>query len=171
MLGAPETALKERLGHAVVDMIATRAGCQATQPYTDYKSTDVLISPIADDLPMQVDAQIKAVTTLQLDGQFLKYKLKKRNYDHLRRTDLMIPRVLLVADLHQQSDNWVVCEADRVSFCKSVYWMDLHNFPDATQISDVPLRIPVANRLTAMELVGLLQRGYANSKAGKGGVS
>ena len=59
MLGAPETALKERLGHAVVELIATRAGCQASQPYTDYKSIDVNISPIADDLPMQIDAQIK----------------------------------------------------------------------------------------------------------------
>jgi hypothetical protein len=171
MLGAPETALKERLGHAVVELIATRADCQAPQPPTDYKSIDVNISPIADDLPMQIDAQIKGVTTLELQGSFLKYKLPKRNYDHLRRTDVLVPRMLIVADINKAPDNWVRCEDDKVIFSNSVYWMDLHGFPAAAQKSDVPLKIPVANRLSASELVALLERGYANTKSGKGGLS
>lgn len=171
MLGAPETALKERLGHAVVELIATRAGCQATQPYTDYKSIDVLISPIADDLPMKIDAQIKAVTTLVPKGSFLRYRLEKNNYDHLRRTDVLVPRLLLVADLNKDENSWVTCDDNSVTFCNCVYWFDLYGFPAASQNTKVPLDIPMTNRLTALELVALMSRGYANSKAGNGGVS
>jgi hypothetical protein len=171
MLGAPETALKERLGHAIVDLIASRAGCQTTQPHTDYKSTDINISPMADDLPMQIDVQIKGVTTLKIDGAFLKYRLEKRNYDHLRRTDLLVPRMLVVADINKLRSKWVRCKNDSVVFSNSVYWLDLHDLPDATQKTKVPVRIPIANRLDPDELVALLKRGYANSKSGKGGLS
>lgn len=171
MLGAPETAIKERLGHAVVELIATRAGCQVTQLNLDYKSIDILISPIGDDLPMQIDAQLKTVTTLEKSGSFLKYYLKRRNYDHLRRSNVVNPRILIVADLHGSPDKWVICESDKIAFCNAVYWLDLYGLPDVSQKTVVPLHIPVANRLTANELVGLMQRGYKNAKSGKGGVS
>lgn len=171
MLGAPETAIKERLGHAVVDMIATRAGCYVTQPPTDYKSTDVNIAPMAAGTPAQIDAQIKGVTTLVSKGDFLEYKLKKRNYDHLRAQNLMIPRVLLVADVAKEADRWVIFDHKSVKFCNGVYWYDLHGLSDATQQSNVPIMIPRANRLDAAKLVELLERGLANARSGKGGLS
>lgn len=171
MLGAPETTIKERLGHAVFDLIASRAGCQVTQPHTDLKSVDVNVSPMSGTLPAQIDAQIKGVTTLEPDGAYLKYKLKRRNYDHLRLTGLMVPRILVVADIHTDSENWVVCDSDHVRFSNCVYWMDLHAFPDATQKTNVPILIPRDNRLTSDRLVALMERGYDNAKSGKGGVS
>ena len=171
MLGAPNTAIKERLGHAVVDLIASRAGCYVTQPPTDYKSTDVNIAPMAAMLPMQIDAQIKGVTSLKEKGGQLEYLLKRRNYDHLRDCNVLIPRVLLVADIAQEADNWLVCEEDSIRFCKGVYWCDLHGMPNATQESNVPVMISPENRLSAEALVAILEKGYANAKSGKGGLS
>ena len=171
MLGAPETAIKERLGHAIVDLIVSRAGCYTTQPPTDYRSVDVNIAPISDQVPHQVDAQIKATTTLKIDGDHLKYSIPKKNYDDLRKTGLTIPRVLLVADLHLAADKWVSFSSTDIRFCKAVYWLDLHDFPTATQKQKVPVRIPVENVLSASNLVDLLERGYENMKKGEGGVS
>ena len=171
MLGAPVNVIPERLGHAIVEMVAARAGCEVLQPLTDYTSVDASIKPISGTPGIQIDVQIKASSNLNRNRSHVKFPLKIKNYDDLRDDNLIIPRMLVVADLAELEKDWLSFSKEEVVFKRSVYWFDLHALPATPNTTSVTLDIPKANILTADRLSTLMMAGFTNAKSGKGGLS
>lgn len=171
MLNAPQNAISERLGHAILEIVAARAGCEVMQPPTDFKSIDAMIKPISPTVDGQIDVQIKGSAGLARDSAHIKFPLKIKNYNDLRSSNVMVPRMLVVADLAPSDTDWVSTSSDEVIFRRSVYWVDLHSLPATQNKTSVTIDIPLSNVLSAQALASLIGRSYANAKSGKGGLS
>lgn len=170
MLGAEENVVKERLAHAILELVAARAGCEILQPNTDYTSIDAIIKQISGKPGYQIDVQLKDGAAMRGDATHIKFNLKKKNYDDLRETNLIIPRMLVVAELSDTCADWVKCSEQSVRFSKSVYWIDLYGKPVSSNTSSVTVDIPRKNVLSANILAALMATGFDNMKSGKGGL-
>ena len=170
MLGAATTVVEERLGHAFLEVVAARAGCQVIQPHTDYESVDGIIRPISGVPPVQIDVQIKASACLKRDSSTLKFPLKIKNYNDLRNTNVIMPRMLVVADLDADHEYWVKGNKEGMSLRRRPYWYDLRGQGATPNITTITINIPLSNVLSPESLVGLMGTGFENVKSGKGGL-
>lgn len=170
MLGALENVLKERLAHAVLEIVAARAGCNVMQPPSDYSSVDAVLKQISGKPGYQIDVQLKGSSSLNVDKDSIKFKLKKKNYDDLRETNVITPRMLVVAHLAESSKDWVECNARSIIFSNSIFWLDLCGSPSAAGKTSITVKIPRVNVLSAEKLADLMKTGFDNLKSGKGGL-
>ncbi len=170
MLGAKPNVLKERMAHAVLEIIAARAGCEVLQPSTDYTSIDACVKPMSGTPGFQIDVQIKGSSSLSGTKTEIKFPLPKKNFDDLRTTDLILPRMLIVTELADSCENWLKCTNKSIRFNKSIFWVDLYGRPASSNSTNVTISIPRTNVLTADKLANLMLTGFKNARNGKGGL-
>jgi hypothetical protein len=70
--------------------------------------------------------QLKCTETDTGRGAALTYRIKRKNYDDLRSTDLHVPRLLVVLSVPRDPLAWSTQTPDRMALHHCAYWKSLH---------------------------------------------
>ena len=153
---------KQYLSHAYVRAIAAVAGFAASVPEVDDDSVDLqLYSRSADGLPLRprLDLQLKCTSKDVIHGDQVVYRLKRKNYDELRITQFMVPRLLVVVHIPESDEEWVSHSEKELVIRRCGYWVSLMGMPETTNKGDkVSVQLPRANVFDVAGLRGLMGR-------------
>jgi hypothetical protein len=137
---------KEQFSDAFLHAIAAVSECTCCKPSVDDDSVDWTISKVISGRP-KLDVQLKCTADAP-NGTSLPFDLKKKNYDDLRITNVLVPRILVVVIVPAVIGDWLLCEDHQLVLRHRALWYSLAGSPDSDNTATVRLQIPVAQRLT-----------------------
>ena len=157
--GAPETVLKEEFSNAVIELFASVRGYTTSHMRTDYDSIDVTIRCIkrfgGKDLiypDPALDVQLKGTSHPKIAGGYLSYTLPKKNYDDLRKDSTMVPKILIVVIMPENTDDRLTCTQDKITATAKAYYFSLKGMEESKNKTSITIRIPITNILTPDKL-------------------
>jgi hypothetical protein len=97
-----------------------------------------------------------------IHGESIVYRLKRKNYNELRITDLLVPRLLVVVHVPESEDEWLRHTEDELAMRRCGYWVSLCGRPETANASTVTVYLP---RTNVFDVAGLrLLMGKASRK-------
>jgi Domain of unknown function (DUF4365) len=156
------TQQQEQFSNAYLLAVATIAGLKLAKPEVDDDSIDFSISGKGFSgiySRAQLDIQLKCQIHNKCIGKDgFTYPLKIKNYDDLRATDIMVPRLLIVVVVPEQVSDWLIQSDNEAKMKHCGYWQSVRDQPDTPNTSTVSISIPQSNRLDVQGLTDLMQR-------------
>lgn len=155
-----ETNKKELFSFAHALAVISAAGYNYSEPRIDLNSVDFSIRGTADDVAFPypcLDVQIKCTSHIMLSSDSVHYRLKRKNYDDLRRAGAQ-PRILLLVIVPKGDQQWLRTREGsytRLSHCG--YWISLRGMPSVEQ-AKITLSIPRSQHFTAASLRAIMTR-------------
>lgn len=149
---------QEQFSNAYLHAVATVAGCTIATPGVDDDSIDFTISTKEFSARPKLDVQIKCyIQDACIGSNGFSYQLKMKNYDDLRITDILVPRILVVVVVPRTVTDWLSHSDEQtlMKFCG--YWTSIRGKIDSANKQTVSVNLPQANRFTADSLRSLLQ--------------
>jgi Domain of unknown function (DUF4365) len=123
---------KQQFSVAIARAVAAVSGLAYATPDTDDDSIDATIARRGGGGSVRspkLDLQLKCTSGYSMSGDSFSYPLPVKNYDELRATDLMVPRILVVALVPPDVANWVTCSHASVILRNCAYWVSLRGLP------------------------------------------
>ncbi len=106
--------------------------------------------------------QLKCSSKIELRPDDFSFRLKLKNYDDLRRKT-MVPRILAVLHVPEDTREWLVPGPDHVVLRHRAYWKNLLGEveikpakPEDRQEKNITLQLQRANLLTPASLVTMM---------------
>lgn len=152
---------KEELSYAYVHAIATLAGFTCDRPFKDRDSIDIQISsrgqlsPSSKLLSPKIEAQVKATSVLEIANGVIPYPLKRKNFVDLRAVT-MVPRILIVLLLPNDSDDWATFSTESLVTRRCAYWHDVCLEPDHRNRRSQTVYVPTKNIFSPTSLRQLM---------------
>jgi hypothetical protein len=117
---------KGQFGVAYVSALATAAGYITYIPSLDLDSVDLGISARSEELAgaPSIELQIKTYSHMFETGSSFSYRLKKKNYDDLRRKVLK-PRYLVVVNVPRPEEPWLLESEHALTLFYGAYFLSL----------------------------------------------
>ena len=156
-LGLSMSHAQEQFSKAIVLAVAALAGCSAAEPDPDVDDIDWTLScrlrPRRPKLDLQVKSWIRDTGT----PDAIHYPLKRKNYDGLILTNLLIPRFLVLVLVPPQPEAWLSVSAEQLVLRRCAFWCSLAGLPESENESSVTVHVPRANLFDVAALTGLMQ--------------
>lgn len=143
---------KEQFSDAYLHAIAAVSECTCCKPPVDDDSVDWTLSKLIQGRP-RLDVQLKC-TASDPGGDILTFALKRKNYDDLRLTDLLVPRILIIVVVPEQTVGWLTCDEDELVLRHRAFWYSLRGMPETNNDTSVTIYIPRSQRIN----VGVLNQ-------------
>ena len=162
MLNHEELPLNDRkgaFGVIYLRAIAAIAGYGAAVPESDYDSVDLIVSS-KQGKRHRLEFQAKCTAQPVPQGADFSFDLSRKNYDDLR-VDSIIPRLLFVLLVPDETKDWVRQSERRMNIRRCGYWLSLQGSSDVLNKSSITVRIPRSNVLTPEALQSLMVRGIS----------
>jgi Domain of unknown function (DUF4365) len=150
---------KEQFSLAYVRPVACVAGFSAAILEVDDDSDDLILSGwIVAGVPSRpkIALQLKCTSEDILRGDEVVYRLKRKNYDELRLTGVVVPRLLVVVRIPESEDEWLRHTEEELALRRCAYWTSLRGAPETTATSSVTIRVPRANVFDVAALRNLM---------------
>jgi hypothetical protein len=152
---------KEQFSHAYVRAIASVAGYDVTTPGVDDDSIDMKLSGRSvDGLPLRprLELQLKCTSEDVIRGDQVVYPLKLKNYDELRITNILVPRLLVVVHVPEAEEEWLRHSEVELAMRRCGYWVSLFGMTETANKSKVSIYLPRGNVFDVAGLRGLMGR-------------
>ncbi|HRJ60618.1 MAG TPA: DUF4365 domain-containing protein [Azospirillaceae bacterium] len=155
--------VKERLSIAYLTAVAAHAGCELMEVKTQRDGVDVLIKPITGATHLMIRVQAKATSRLSRinGGALFSFQLDRYVYDLLRRPSVM-PALLVVYDMPEDPEEWVVVTAEKTALRRAGFWKDLRGAPEV-EADSAAVRISPSNIFDKSAIVDVLTRAESAS--------
>ena len=127
-----------------------------SRPWTT-TAVDLAIASRASGRP-RIELQLKCTSGNVVRGERLVYPLPRKNYDDLRATDLLVPRLLIVVLVPEAEDEWLRHSTDELSLRRCGYWVSLRGASETKNTSTVTVELPLANVWDVPGLRRLMER-------------
>ncbi len=119
---------KEMFSIAYVRAVASVVGCNVVKPELDEDSIDLTLSMIMKTGIIhspKLDLQLKCTSKSSLkDGDVL-YHLHEKNFDELKDSECLVPRILVVTLVPDDPSDWIEQDHYRLLMKKCSYWFSL----------------------------------------------
>ncbi|MCB9794610.1 MAG: DUF4365 domain-containing protein [Alphaproteobacteria bacterium] len=106
----------------------------------------------------KLDVQLKCQLGLPEGASTWTYDLKMKNYDELRPTDLMVPRVLVIVAVPESVADWVEQDEQRLLLRHCGWWLSLRGLPAVDNTATRRLHVPRSQRFDVAGLQGIMDR-------------
>jgi hypothetical protein len=146
---------KEQFSDAFLHAMAAVSECACCKPSVDDDSIDWTLSKVIAGRP-KLDVQLKCTADAPSNSDLV-FPLKIKNYDDLRLTNILVPRVLVVVTVPAMVTEWLVCNPDELLLRHRAFWYSLRGLPDSANTTSVTISIPIAQRLTVTSLNEIMQ--------------
>jgi len=140
-----ETWRMEQFSRAYVAAVAAGAACGMTRPDPDNDSVDLSLKQKTIDgvrRSPQLDLQIKATSANCIGGEEVKFPLIIKNYEELRPTNLLIPRILVVVVMPDDIIEWLDHDETMLALKKCGYWVSLYGAPSTSNTTSITISLP-----------------------------
>ncbi|NEP12844.1 MAG: DUF4365 domain-containing protein [Symploca sp. SIO1A3] len=154
---------KEEFSYAYLYAVTSAAGYsfQKSSRPTDVGGIDIIISGIETQYslyPPRLEIQVKSTSTDVVSEEFVRYPLKLKNYNELRKSKILTPRLLIVVLIPDNLNNWVQQSETELCLRHCAYWMSLQGMPETPNKVNVTISIPRQQIFTVDTLKTLMQR-------------
>jgi hypothetical protein len=158
------TAQKEQFSLAYVSAVAAVAGYAVYSPSVDDESVDLGVSAagIGKVRSPRLELQVKCTSASSLDGSVLRYEIKKKNYDDLRHTNLLVPRILVVVTVPERISDWSLHTEEALVLRRCGYWVSILGHPTRANSRSVTLSLPrrqVFSPTSLRDIMSLISEG------------
>jgi hypothetical protein len=136
---------KEQYSNAYLRAVAAAAGYGIYKPDPDEDSVDWGIAARGGRgsvLSPRLEVQLKCTATDLGNVSVLRYPLKLKNYNDLRLTNLLVPRILVVVRVPEQPDNWLLHAEEQLTMRHCGYWRSLRGLPETSNEATVVVEVP-----------------------------
>lgn len=149
----------EQRSLVVVRAVAADAGYQVIRPEPDDDSVDGVLMARFGRRP-RIEFQAKATARNMIRGDSLRFPLPVKNYDELRLVS-WTPRILVVALMPDETEQWLSQTDDELCLHSSVYWTSLADMPSVSNAATVTVQIPTVNVFNRTQLESMMSRAEA----------
>lgn len=151
---------KELFSKAYVRAVAAVAGFSIDLLELDFDSIDLQITAGSGDGSVyfpELKLQLKCTSRDVMDGDCIRYPLKLKNYNDLRRNAL-VPRILVVVLVPENLEDWLQQSESELCMRNCAYWMSLRGHPETQNIANVTVSLPRSNQFAVEALKSMIQR-------------
>jgi len=151
---------KELFSKAYVRAVAAVAGFSVNQLEVDDDSIDlhivarggggIIFSP-------ELNLQLKCTSRDVLDGQFIRYPLKIKNYNDLK-VNSQVPRILVVVLVPENVEDWLQQSELEMCMKNCAYWVSLRGQPERQNTTNITVELPRSHQFTVEALKSIMQR-------------
>jgi hypothetical protein len=152
---------KEQFSRAYVRAVAAVAGFSVATPEVDDESIDMALSGRSvEGVPCRprIELQLKCTAGDVVRDDLIVYPLRRKNYDELRLTDLLVPRLLIVVHVPETEEEWLRHTEDELVMRRCGYWVSLRDEPETSNQSKVTVYLPRWNVFDVAGLRALMGR-------------
>jgi hypothetical protein len=141
---------KEEFSYAYAHAIASVAGYGTSRPLVDNDSIDIQFLSNTKNKYVRsprIEAQLKATAQDLIRGEYIHYPLEIKNYNDLRDSNVVVPRILICILLLEDSPaSWLNHTEEMLSMMKCGYWMSLKGYPPTENTHSVTIEISVLDK-------------------------
>ena len=152
---------KEQFSFAYARAVAAVAKVAVSEPSVDDDSIDLFFKVRGGGgvvRSAQLDAQVKCTEAANVNEAHVAHRLKLKNYDELRPTDVLVPRILIVVLVPDQIADWVNHSEQELALRNCGYWMSLRGFPATTNTTSETVHLPRLNQFNVAALQQIMAR-------------
>ena len=154
---------KEEFSYAYIYAVVSAAGYsfQKSSKPADISGIDVTVTgTVLDDklYEPQLDLQVKSTSLNIMGEELIRYPLKLKNYNELRKEKTVAPRILVVVLIPENLNEWVNQSENQLCLQRCAYWISLRGQPQTTNTESVTIYIPRKNIFTVDALTTLMQQ-------------
>ncbi len=155
------TQQQEQFSKAYVRAIAAVTGLRVSEPEVDDDSIDMTLAARGGNQAVRsakLDLQLKCLAQGKLALPHLSYQLKIKNYDDLRDTGVMVPRVLVVVVIPKQPKPWLLHNAARLTLYHCAYWISLRGMAAMPGQNSVVVKLPRSQYFSVTGVGAIMNR-------------
>lgn len=152
---------KEQFSRAYIKAVAAAAGFAWSQPSTDDESVDLSLSQAGGNgirRSPRLDLQLKCTEKQPKSDEQFPFSIKMKNYDDLRETNLMVPRILVVVYVPKRREDWLHWTEKELTLRRCAYWVNLHGLPPSDNKSSQTVQIYKKQVFTVKQLSEMMER-------------
>ncbi len=153
-------AKKEQFSQAYVQAVAAVAGYCWSKPSVDDDSIDLTLSAkgsMGTYRSPKLDLQLKCHASTQPITDF-PFPLKLKNYDDLRDSSVLVPRILVVVVVPDLLADWLVHSEPEMILRRCGYWKSIRGEPATSNSTSVTVTIERAQLFCPSSLTSIMQR-------------
>lgn len=152
----------EQFSRAYVQAVAACAGFSWSVPSVDDDSVDMVLHQrggTGNVCSPKIDIQLKCKSSpLPTDDSF-SLSIKMKNYDDLRVSNLLVPRILVVVLVPKsEAKQWLRHSEEELALRHCGYWMSLRNALPSENKASQTISVPRAQTFTVESLQAIMQR-------------
>lgn len=138
---------KEEFSYAYIYAVVSAAGysCQIASRPMDIGGIDIIISGEEQEYslyPPRLEVQVKSTSTAVIDDEFIRYPLKLKNYNELRKPKTLVPKILVIILIPDNPGEWVNQSEEELCLRRCGYWLSLKGQPETQNTESVTVYLP-----------------------------
>ena len=152
---------KEQFSFAYARAVAAAAKVAVSEPSVDDDSVDLEFRMKGGGGAFrspQLGAQVKCTESANVHQDHIAYALKLKNYEELRPTNLLVPRILIVVTVPDNLNDWLNHSEEELAMRKCGYWVSLRGMAATANTTNVTVHLPRNNHFTVAQLTQIMQR-------------
>ena len=160
---------KEEFSYAYIYAVVSAAGYSfqiANRPL-DIGGIDIIISGEEQEYslyPPRLEVQVKSTSTAVPDNEFIRYPLKLKNYNELRKSKTLVPKILVVVLLPDNPQEWVNQSEKELCLRQCGYWLSLKEQPETQNTESVTVYLPRQQLFTVSAIKNIMDTIEARGK-------
>ncbi|MEM6404911.1 MAG: DUF4365 domain-containing protein [Cyanobacteria bacterium P01_D01_bin.116] len=154
---------KEEFSYAYIYAVVSAAGYSfqiANRPL-DIGGIDIIISGEEKEYslyPPRLEVQVKSTSTAVIDNEFIRYPLKLKNYNELRKSKTLVPKILVIILLPDNPQEWVNQSEEELCLRRCGYWLSLKGQPETQNVESVTVYLPRQQLFTADAVKNIMEQ-------------
>ena len=154
---------KEEFSYAYIYAVVSAAGYSfqiATRPL-DIGGIDIIITGEEKEYslyPPRLEVQVKSTSTAVIDNEFIRYPLKLKNYNELRKSKTLVPKILVIILLPDNPQEWVNQSEEELCLRRCGYWLSLKGQPESQNVESVTVYLPRQQLFTADAVKNIMEQ-------------
>lgn len=159
-----DTRYQEDINVSYISAICASVEIDYERIYHDQDSIDGLFKKKIDTVNgwylSECEVQLKSVYSkneYKDNGESIIYKLKAKNYNDLCMTSI-IPRILVLLVLPEDSNSWVNCSVDELIIKGKMYWTEFSGADTTSNKSTISVEISKSNILNSDAMLRILEK-------------
>ena len=102
--------------------------------------------------------QVKATSTAVIDNEFIRYPLKLKNYNELRKSKTLVPKILVIILLPDNPSEWVNQSEEQLCLRRCGYWLSLKGQPATQNTESVTVYLPRQQLFTVSAVKNIMEQ-------------
>lgn len=150
---------KEEFSNAFVQAVVSAAGYTLAKPSVDDDSVDWMIAAskkTGEFRSPRLELQLKSTSNVEIRNAVLPFPLKLKNYDELRPTNFLVPRILVVVLLPDNVDQWLELSEERLVLRHCAYWTSLRGREEVDNDYQVTVHLPEEQKFDVQSLSSIM---------------